>query len=963
MSTPTTTDLETRLPPDGADDPALAWHEGPRPPAFEDAPVGLIVADRRGQVVRANAKWREITGFSGVLPLQDHEAWALVHPEDRQAVWSAWGHACSVGADLELRARILTRDGEVRWTDLRATPVRDRNGALVGFAGSVLDLTAVLDDQGTLPETEPRSVAIIDSLPCGIAIYTPTGEIEACNTRAHEILGVSREDLLALRIPWETWNLVDVDGGPIDPGDLPAERARREHTRPPAMIVGITPPGRARIWIEISASPLEFDGGDPGAVVASFSDVTEAKRAGDDLRDSEAHLRSMSESLPVAVFRCNLEGRLTYVNPRFSEMTGIGGPETFRLRAFDLIHPDDRAETVAAWAEATAEGDRFDGRFRIVARGHGIRWVQCALTVVRDRFGTPTGTVGSLDDVSTLVAAREHSTRLAAIVESSTDLVVVFDEGSGEVRYLNGAARDLLGYVDLDGLVMKDLLTESSDGVYVEDVRPVLLRGETWSGELVMRSVDGEERHVWQSVAGEFDDDGVLVRISTMGRDVTDRRQAENELAHQATHDPLTGLPNRSLLLHHLEAAIARTRRDGTIVGLLFLDLDRFKAVNDNRGHDVGDELLRQVSQRIAGVLRPADTVARLGGDEFVVLFDEVENADHAVAAAQRVCAAIEDNPFGVASLELTMTTSAGLAVSARGDQPEALLRNADAAMYRAKENGRARLELYDEAMRRRTTSRRMLAEELSTAITEGDIKVQYQPQVNLRTGLVVSVEALARWNHPDRDAIPPSEFIPLAEDTGLIVGLGLAVLHQACEDAARWQAELGPRAPRVAVNLSLRQLAQPNLPDILSNLLNQFGVDPSLISLEVPEAVLTGDVSSSIAALEALSAVGVSLAIDNFGRGAASLMNLQQLPVDTLKADRTFVDGLGPDPMDSAIAAAIISLAHNLNLEVIAEGVENVEQLAELRALGCDGAQGHLFAAPMDSGAVRPYFGHVFAV
>jgi diguanylate cyclase (GGDEF)-like protein/PAS domain S-box-containing protein len=962
MSTPTTTDFDTGRPTHGASE---APRDLPGLPAFEDAPVGLILADRAGRVVAANAKWREITGFAGTFPMEEHEAWALVHGDDREAVQSAWRDACADKAALEIRARIVTRDGDIRWTDTRATPVHSRADELVGFSGSVLDLTYLLDARGELLAGDTLAEAVVDALPTGVMVYDPDGRIESCNRAAEEILGVGQDDLIAQRIPWSNWDPVDADGVALSTESIPAAVARTADPLGTSMIVGFTPPARTRVWLDVTARRVEGEGVEPGTVLVSFRDITGRKRIEDDLRDSEAYLRSVSESVPVGVFRCNMQGRLTYVNPRWTEMTGIEGNEIFRLHAFELIHPEDREATVARWEATLPQGASYDGQFRILTKDGEIRWVQCRLSVVRDKSGTPTGTIGAFEDVTPLVMAREQTARLATIVESTSDLVLMFDEGTGDVLYLNSAARELLGHPesDLADLALSDLLNDESEGMYVEDVRPVLLRGESWSGELVMRTTSGEDRHVWQTVAGEFDPDGVLVRVAAMGRDVTDRRMAESELAHQATHDPLTGLPNRSLLLNHLELAIARSQRDATLVGLLFLDLDRFKSVNDNRGHDVGDELLRQVSQRIIGVLRPSDTVARLGGDEFVVLFDEVEDADHALAAARRVVDVIEDNPFGVASLELVMTTSAGLAVSTPGDDPETLIRNADEAMYRAKEKGRACLELYDEAMRRRTTNRRMLAEQLSAAIADGHIEVHYQPQVNLRTGEVVSVEALARWDHPERGQLDPEEFIQLAEDTGLIVGLGLAVMHQACTDAARWQNELGGQAPRVAINLSLRQLAQSNLPELLTEMIGGLGLDPSRLSLEVPESVLVGDVSTTITSLEALSKVGVGLAIDNFGRGSASLLNLQQLPVDTLKVDRSFVDGLGPDPEDSAIAAAIIGLAHNLGLEVIAEGVERVEQLAELRALGCDGGQGYLFARPMNADAVRPYFGHVYAV
>ncbi|MCB1003841.1 MAG: PAS domain S-box protein, partial [Acidimicrobiales bacterium] len=675
MGTPTTSDVE-----------AGTAEGAPAPPAFEDAPVGLVLADPSGRVLAANAKWREITGFSGVLPVADHEALALLHPEDQPMVRDAWDEACALGRELEVRARVVHRDGAVRWVDTRATPVLDRDRTVMGFAASVLDLTHVLDDRGRLPDDGGLAPEVVEALPQGVMVYDPTGAITACNAAAHDLLGVSRDDLLARRVPWATWDPVDGEGLPLAPDGLPAARALRGEPSVSA-VVGFTPPGRSRVWVDVSARRLDRGADLPaGTVVVTFVDISLRKRTEEDLRDSEAHLRSLSESVPVGVFRCSLEGRLTYVNPRWTELTGVGGTDIFRLHAYDLIHPEDREATLAAWEATLPQGVRYDGQFRIVDADGEPRWVQCRLSVVRDKFGTPTGTIGSFEDVSALVDAREQNARLATIVESTTDLVVMIDEETGAVLYVNGAARDLLGIADdhLGDLGLRDLLTDESEGLYIEDVRPVLLRGDTWSGELVMRTSSGEDRHVWQTVAGEFDSTGVLVRVAIMGRDVTERRQAESVLAHQATHDPLTGLPNRSLLLNHLELALARSQRDRSRVGLLFLDLDRFKSVNDNRGHDVGDELLRQVSQRISGVLRPSDTVARLGGDEFVVLFDEVDDPDDAVAAARRVCDAIEDDPFGIASLELVMTTSAGLAVSAPGDDPETLIRNADEAMYRA---------------------------------------------------------------------------------------------------------------------------------------------------------------------------------------------------------------------------------------------------------------------------------------
>jgi diguanylate cyclase (GGDEF)-like protein len=426
----------------------------------------------------------------------------------------------------------------------------------------------------------------------------------------------------------------------------------------------------------------------------------------------------------------------------------------------------------------------------------------------------------------------------------------------------------------------------------------------------------------------------------------------------------LTDLPNRALLLDHLELAIARADRATTGIALLFLDLDRFKSVNDTLGHDAGDELLVAVADRINQLLRPADTVARLGGDEFVILCEDVVDEHHAVSIAQRILSLIEATPFRLAGTEIPVTASIGVALSAGGAaHPEALLRDADAAMYRAKDLGRARIELFDETMRRRAAERLELADELARAMENDQIVVHYQPCVSLHTGRVTSVEALARWDHPDRGILAPTEFIGLAEETGLIVGLGLRVLNDACAQAKAWADQLGDAAPRIHVNLSARQLTAANLTVLVRGVLDGSGLEPELLCLEITESVLMEDAPAVIDALRRLKDIGVLLAIDDFGTGYSSLSYLRRFPVDILKVDQSFVDGLGPDPEDSAIVAAIVNLASTLELEAVAEGVETREQLERLRALGCATAQGYVFAEPAPAGEITPRLESIYTL
>jgi diguanylate cyclase (GGDEF)-like protein/PAS domain S-box-containing protein len=553
------------------------------------------------------------------------------------------------------------------------------------------------------------------------------------------------------------------------------------------------------------------------------------------------------------------------------------------------------------------------------------------------------------------VRAQEETSRLADNVESTSDFVSIADLRTRKLVYLNRAARLALGLGDIDvrDLDAGDLYTPMSAERVRNEAEPRLLAGQGWSGELEMRRPDGEPMQVWLTFSPGRDADDEIRWVSALGRDVTERRRLEARLAHQATHDPLTNLPNRTRLLQLLEDAFDNADPD-SLISLLFLDLDRFKQVNDTYGHDTGDLLLAQVADRIRAVLRPSDTVARLGGDEFVILCEDIVDEAHALGVAKRIASAIEGRPFVLGDVELPVTSSVGVAISSLADaHSEALLRDADAAMYRAKDQGRARLELFDDAMRRRNALRLELTDQLADGLERGEIRVHYQPCVDLRTGHTIAMEALARWQHPERGLLNPKEFIGLAEETGLIVGLGLAVLTAACEQGARWEAELGERAPRIHVNLSPRQILAPNLPALVRGVLERTDLDPRRLCLEITESVLMDDTDVAVSTLSSLKRLGVGLAIDDFGTGYSSLSYLRRFPVDVLKIDGSFVETLGPDPADSAFVGAIVNLAHSLGLEAIAEGVETQEQLARLRLLGCQGAQGYYFAPPRPAEAL----------
>jgi diguanylate cyclase (GGDEF)-like protein len=443
---------------------------------------------------------------------------------------------------------------------------------------------------------------------------------------------------------------------------------------------------------------------------------------------------------------------------------------------------------------------------------------------------------------------------------------------------------------------------------------------------------------------------------ATLGRAVryaVERKRSEVELARQALHDPLTGLPNRALFLDRLTVALDRSRRTGAAVCLLFLDVDTFKQVNDTLGHAAGDRLLTVLAERFRGLLRPMDTVARFGGDEFTFLFEGLEGDREAMVLAERVSHSAS-LPLTLGEDETSVAVSIGISMVTDPETSlEEAIRDADAAMYRAKELGGSRFELFDDRSRRRVAQRSTLEAALRGALEQAQLRVHYQPRVSINgdTGLV-GFEALVRWEHPDRGLIAPSEFVPLAEETGLIVPIGEWVIEQALGQVRRWRQSRPGMT--ISVNLSARELAHPHLLVKLERALQAANADPGVLWLEVTEDTVQQDPIAVGNALGALHRLGVNLALDDFGMGHSSLQTLRELPVDMLKIHQSFVTSLDAEPDDSALVGAVVELGHALGLTVIAEGVETDVQLAHLRELGCDGAQGFLFSRPVTEDGVH---------
>ncbi len=664
-------------------------------------------------------------------------------------------------------------------------------------------------------------------------------------------------------------------------------------------------------------------------------------------------LRAVFAEAPVALLLIDPVGVVLRVNEAATTLLGIGEDELVGSTVMEFTHEGDMRRAIPVWAQLLAPDGPDDNttEARLITPT-GERWHRVDSRAARDEDGDLIYTTVHLTDIDQArraTAALDRSERrFGTLVENLPDSVMRFDL-DGEVVFANATAVRIRDDLRARGTVMAGdwpALPPHVRPRFRRAMTAAIERRETHTLEYDLGPA-GDETWSESTFVPEVGPDGEVESVLLVARDVTERRRQEAELAHRATHDDLTGLANRALLMAVLDQAVERLGTDPGHLSLLFLDLDRFKVVNDSLGHATGDELLCQVARRLGGVLRPGDVLARLGGDEFTLLLPDAD-VDTACAVAARLQDALRP-PVDVGGTTFEVTASIGVVETDRPTPPADLLRWADAAMYRAKELGRNRVATFDDVLRAEVSERIELDRELSHALERDELEVHFQPEVDLLTARTVGVEALVRWRHPTRGLVPAVRFVPLAEENGTIVPLGRWVLAESCAAAAGWIADrLVDEDFVVRVNLSARQLDQPGLADEVARLLELTGVEPGRLCLEITETALMRDAAVGLRVLTELRAVGVRLAVDDFGTGYSSLSFLKRFPLDVLKIDRSFVDGLPDDAEDTAIATTILHLARSLDLDVTAEGVETEEQRRALLDLGCERAQGYLFGRPM---------------
>ncbi len=674
----------------------------------------------------------------------------------------------------------------------------------------------------------------------------------------------------------------------------------------------------------------------------------------------EALVHEASDIIVVA----DNAGRLKYVSPAFDRILGASVTD-FRYRsAAELLHPEDLAAIqgrAGEIREAAGQGMRAELRLR---HADGTwRWFEVKVT---NHLENPKvlGIVGNLHDITERKQAedalQEAHERFRSAFENAP-IGMAMTDLKGHILRANSAHGRIVGRTasELCGMSVHDV-TQVADRESSKAEMARLVASDSDGYRIENRCVHADGRDVWVSVSVSCvrDHDGNPLYLIAQIEDVTERRALRERLAYAAIHDPLTTLPNRVLFMDRLEVALSRSTRFRRRSAVIFLDLDHFKLVNDSMGHTAGDELLQAVAQRLRATLRPGDTVARFGGDEFVVLCEEIADEAAALEVADRLSEALAPS-VDLAEGEVFVTASQGVALSGgTSDSASGLLRDADTAMYMAKERGRSRTELFDVERHAMVIEQMHTRSQLHRALERGEFEVYYQPIVDLQSGRLAGVEALLRWQHPERGLLLPGDFLSMAEESGLIVPMGAWVLEEACRQHVRWQQERTQRGAArlpigVSVNLSPRQLAHPALIDQVRDVVRSSTIDPSALWLEITEGALATDAESTLRVLRGLRELGVRLSIDDFGSGYASLGYLKSFPVETVKIDRGFIEGIGRGTPDTTIVRSVVNLARSLGLHCVAEGVELPSQLHELRALGCGFAQGFLLGVPLPAGAV----------
>jgi len=825
---------------------------------------------------------------------------------------------------------------------------------LLGGWGTLQDITRLKEAEAALRISEGLYRVLAESSPLGIWHVDARGRTVYANPAMCRMLGV------------DTWEQLGdasytsfMDTASIEVVQEQDERRRQgERSNYEVNLLGADGVTRE---VFVAGAPIFDDAGALIGTMGTFVDLTDRRRAEAELKESESRFHLVAEQTGELLYDYNLaEGTIAW----HGAITRIMGYTPAEMAAFNIdawmdhVHPDDRDAVLEALRRAQAEQKEFHTEYRFRTRDGEYRHIEDRGAFLSGKQGQAVRMLGTMSDVTERKQIQRRLQVAANALESMVEGMVIQDADLKIVQ-VNRAFSAITGYrpEDVLGSNADCLYSNRQDEHVRRRVRERVRQRGYWRGEVWYRRKTGEVYPALLSVSTAHNEKGELTHYISVFSDISQYKHYEERLTFLAHHDPLTGLPNRSMFQDRLRQAIARAQRNAAQCAVLFIDLDHFKTINDSLGHSVGDELLKQVAQKLKDCVRESDTVARLGGDEFTILLDEIREDASAGVVAEKVIAALRA-PFLHAGNELFTAASIGISVfPSNGRDVAALLKNADAAMYQAKKAGRNTYRYFSHEMSSEAVENLVMANSLRQALENEQFTLYYQPFVHLESGHVTGVEALLRWKHPELGITEPGRFISVAEDMGIIDQIGEWVLESACRQLQAWR-ERGRDPVRMSVNLSARQFKQPNLVTQILRVLERTGTVPNQVTLEITESMLMENPTATARMLSRLSDVGIYIAIDDFGTGYSSLGYLKHFPIHYLKIDKSFVQGLPHDPDDVAITRTIIAMASSLDIRVIAEGVESEAQRRFLMDEGCRLGQGFLFVRPVTAKALTPVLG-----
>ena len=916
---------------------------------FEQTAVGLTHTDFEGRFLHVNRRFCRLLGYeqAEVLAMAPGQ---LTHPEDRGLQGPAKAKLLREETEsISREKRYLHKDGRVVWVRSTMSLARDQHGKPTHFVG-------VIEDISDRKQVEEYYRATVEHAPVGIMHTGLDKSTLQVNRKLCEMLGYSKAELLQL----QSKDLVA-------PGEYGAEHLQFEKLNRGEIDTFVSErPLRRKdgqiIWVSRTVSAVRDSAGVPLYYVRVMADITDRKQAQDAMMRDHTLLRTVVDNLPDRIYVKDSAGRYLLMNEAAMRFRGITGHSDVIGKTAYSIMPPHAAARIEAEDQVviTSRKPIFNREQRVMSKrdeADVALWHMTTKVPLQDEAGHVVGIVGVNRDITeqkrAALALMESEQKFRQLAENIPEVFWITDAAQHETIYISAAFEKITGQ---PAAVLRQRagwlrLVHKDDRRRVFDARKALPHGE-YNIEYRLIRPDGEVRWIHDQAFPVFDGEDRAYRIAGIAADITQRKVAEEKLIHLAHYDALTGLPNRVLFNDRVKLHMAQAQRRGELVAVLVLGLDRFKVANDTLGQAVGDELLKQVSQRLSASVRKADTVARLSGDEFGLVLSGVVDGTHVNTAAQKLLETLA-LPFSINGYELFVTASIGISLyPADGEDEQTLIKSADTAMCRAKEMGRNNVQFYAPEMNRRTLHRLEMESGLRRAVERGEFLLHYQPKVDLTHGEITGFEALLRWQRPANagekaSLVSPAEFVPLLEETGLIVPVGEWIIDAACAQISAWRrAGVEPRP--IAINLSARQFTDRKLAEVIKRALQVHLVESYLLELEITESSLMNNTEQAIATLNELKALGLNISIDDFGTGYSSLSYLKRFPLDALKVDRSFVRDITTDTDDAAITLAIISMAHSLGLKVIAEGVETEAQLAFLAAHGCEQMQGYFFSRPV---------------